>query len=93
MFEYLRVLSTINACGRAILGQEGVIKDLHLHLKNLRESASHWRTARNELIAFAFCRGPPTLFITLSCNDSNWHDMSKAFLVVCGRLDEKISVN
>ncbi|GBO41872.1 hypothetical protein AVEN_143063-1 [Araneus ventricosus] len=52
MFEYLRVQSTINACGRAIQGQEGVVEDLHLHLKNLRGLTSYWRTAHNEFIAF-----------------------------------------
>ncbi|GBM63461.1 hypothetical protein AVEN_260897-1 [Araneus ventricosus] len=42
MFEYLRVQSMINACGRAIRGQESVVEDFHLHLKNLRGPASYW---------------------------------------------------
>lgn len=85
MFEYLRVQSTINACGRVIRGQNGVVEDLHLHLKNLRGSASYWRTAHNELIAFIRCVGPPTWFITLSCNDLNWLDMRKALLIADDR--------
>ncbi|GBN03577.1 hypothetical protein AVEN_155669-1, partial [Araneus ventricosus] len=88
MFEYLRVQSTISACGRAIQGQKGVVEDLHLHLKNLRGSASYWRTAHNEFIAFIRCLGPPTWFITLSCNDLNWLHMRKAFLIADGRPDE-----
>ncbi|GBN32811.1 hypothetical protein AVEN_85060-1, partial [Araneus ventricosus] len=88
MFEYLLVQLTISACGRGIQGQEGVVEDLHLHLKNLRGSASYWRTAHSELIAFIRCLGPPTWFITLNCNDLNCLHMRKAFLIADGRPDE-----
>ncbi|GBN45014.1 hypothetical protein AVEN_56210-1 [Araneus ventricosus] len=87
MFEYPRVQSTINACGRAIQGQ-GVVEGLYLHLKNLRGSASYWQTAHNELIAFIRCLGLLTWFITLSCNDLNWLHMRKAFLIADGTPDE-----
>lgn len=36
MFEYLRVKSTITACGRNIEGEHGMVDDIHLYLKNLR---------------------------------------------------------
>lgn len=47
----------------------------------MRGSAAYWRTAHSELIAQIRCLGPPTWFITLSCNDLNWLDMRKALLI------------
>ena len=86
--EYSRQSVHDNACGRAIRRQEGIVEDLHSYLKNLRGSASYWRTAHKELIAFICCLGPPTWFLTLSYNDLNWIDMRKSLLIADGRLDE-----
>ncbi|GFU38688.1 ATP-dependent DNA helicase [Nephila pilipes] len=81
MMEYDRIRSTINTCGKKIRGKEGAIEDVHIQMRSIRGSSAYWRTAMNELIAFIKCVGPPTWFITLSCNDLNWLDMRKALLI------------
>ncbi|KAG5666753.1 hypothetical protein PVAND_014765 [Polypedilum vanderplanki] len=88
MFEYHRIQSTINACGKKVRGRDGVVEDLHLHMRSLRGSAAYWRTAFNELTAMIRNIGPPTWFITLSCNDLHWHDIIKAFLIADSRPNE-----
>ncbi|XP_054706995.1 uncharacterized protein LOC129216803 [Uloborus diversus] len=88
MFEYERVKSTISACTKKIHGQDGMIEDVHLYLRNLRGSAAYWRGALNELVAQIKCLGPPTYFVTFSCNDLHWTDMKKALLIVDDRSDE-----
>lgn len=86
MFEYYRVKATIAACGRNVEGQDGnKIEDIHLYMKNLRGSAAYWRTALNDLIAQIRCLGPPTYFVTFSCNDLHWEDMKRALLIADGR--------
>lgn len=85
MFEYYRLKSTIAACGRTIEGQEGMVDDVHLYIKNLRGSSAYWRAALNELIAQIRCLGPPSYFITFSCNDLHWLDMKRALLIADGR--------
>ncbi|KAF9409134.1 hypothetical protein HW555_011413 [Spodoptera exigua] len=82
MFEYYRVKSTIAACARKVEGENGNrVEDLHLYLKNLRGSAAYWRSALSDLIAQIRCLGPPTYFVTLSCNDLHWKDMKRGLLV------------
>lgn len=49
-----------------------------LLLQNLQGSGAYWRQCSSTLIAQIKCLGPPTYFITLSCNDLNWIDMRKA---------------
>ncbi|KAG5674477.1 hypothetical protein PVAND_004445 [Polypedilum vanderplanki] len=88
MYEYHRIQSTINACGKKVRGRDGVVEDLHLHMRSLRGSAAYWRTAFNELTAMIRNIGPPTWFITLSCNDLHWHDIIKALLIADSRPDE-----
>lgn len=85
MFEYYRVKSSIAACAKKIEGQDGQVEDVHLNLRNLRGSSAYWRTALNDLIAQIRCLGPPTYFVTFSCNDLNWLDMRKALLIADGR--------
>lgn len=65
-FEYYRVQSTISACGKKIVNQEGTVEDVHLYVKNLRGSAAYWRSALNELLAQIRCLGAPTYFVTFS---------------------------
>lgn len=88
MFENHKVKSAIAACGKKIQGQDGMIDDVQLYLKNLRGSAAYWRTALNDLIAQILCLGPPTFFVTFSCNDLYWTDMKKALLIADNRSDE-----
>lgn len=86
MFEYYRVKSTIAACARKVEGENGNrVEDLHLYLKNLRGSAAYWRSALSDLIAQIRCLGPPTYFVTLSCNDLHWKDMKRGLLVSDGK--------
>ncbi|CAG9799443.1 unnamed protein product [Chironomus riparius] len=87
-FEYYRVKSTIAACGKKIEGPDGKVEDVHLYVRNLRGSSAYWRSAMNELIAQIRCLGPPTYFLTFSCNDLNWLDMRKALLIADGRPNE-----
>ncbi|KAG5680197.1 hypothetical protein PVAND_009722 [Polypedilum vanderplanki] len=88
MYEYHRIQSTINACGKKVRGKDGAVEDLHLHMRSLRGSAAYWKNAFNELTAMIRNISPPTWFITLSCNDLHWHDMIKAFLIADGRPNE-----
>ncbi|GFU35146.1 helitron_like_N domain-containing protein [Trichonephila clavipes] len=88
MFEIYRIKSTIATCGKKIEGHNGMNEDVHLYLKNLKGSASYWRAALNYLVAQIRCLGPPTYFLTFSCNDLNWIDMRKALLIADGRPDE-----
>ncbi|GIY78100.1 ATP-dependent DNA helicase [Caerostris extrusa] len=37
-FEYYRIKSTISACGKKIVNQQGAVEDVHLYVQNLRES-------------------------------------------------------
>ncbi|GFY47788.1 helitron_like_N domain-containing protein [Trichonephila inaurata madagascariensis] len=62
-----------------------MVDDIHLYLKNIRGSATYWKTAHNELIAQIRCLGPPHYSLTFSCNDLNWLDMRKALLIADGR--------
>ncbi|GIY57521.1 ATP-dependent DNA helicase [Caerostris darwini] len=86
-FEYYRIKSTILACGKKIVNQEGAVEDVHLYVKNLRGSAAYWRSALNELLAQIRCLGAPTYFLTFSSNDLNWLDQRKALLIADGRPD------
>ncbi|GIY15745.1 ATP-dependent DNA helicase [Caerostris darwini] len=86
-FEYYRIKSTISACGKKIVNQEGAIEDVHLYFKNLRGSAAYWRSALNELLAQIRCLGAPTYFVTFSSNDLNFLDQRKTLLIADGRPD------
>lgn len=79
--EYEVGKATISACANRIQSQHGQVEDLHLVTQNLRGSNSYWRKALNELLAMIRCKGPPTYFITFSCNDLHWLDMRKALLI------------
>ncbi|CAG9773736.1 unnamed protein product [Ceutorhynchus assimilis] len=85
MYEYYRLKSTIAACCKKVKCQDGKVEDVHLYLRNLRGSSAYWKTALNELLAQIRCLGPPTYFLTFSCNDVNWPDMRKALLIADGR--------
>ncbi|GFT03662.1 helitron_like_N domain-containing protein [Nephila pilipes] len=64
-----------------IRNKEGAIDDVHLQMRCFRGSSAYWRIAMNELITFIKRLGPPTWFITLSCNDLDWLDRRKALLI------------
>lgn len=88
MFEYYRIKSTIAACAKKIEGPGGQVEDIHLYIRKLRGSSAYWRTALNELVAQIRLLGPPTYFVTFSCNDLHWPDMKKALLIADGRPNE-----
>jgi hypothetical protein len=96
MKEFHNVKSMISTCAKKIEGQHGKVEDVHLIMQNLRGSAAYWRSALNNLIAQIRCLGPPTYFVTFSCNDLNWKDMRKALLYADGRANENtedLSIN
>lgn len=87
MKELNNVKSMISTCAKKVRNQEGAIEDVHLIMRNVRGSSAYWRSALTDLIAQIRCLGPPTYFITLSCNDLNWNDMRIALLKADGRED------
>ncbi|CAG4975814.1 unnamed protein product [Parnassius apollo] len=64
---------------------QGLVDNMHLTMRNIRGSASYWQKCCSELIAMVRTLGPPTWFLTFSCNDLNWPDMIKALLIADGR--------
>ncbi|GBP12651.1 hypothetical protein EVAR_10301_1 [Eumeta japonica] len=96
MKEFYNVKSTISASAKKIVGQHGNIEDLHLIMRNIRGTAAYWRTALLDLTAMIKAIGPPTYFVTFSCNDINWIDMRKALLYADRRENahpEALSIN
>jgi PIF1-like helicase/Helitron helicase-like domain at N-terminus len=79
--EFHRVNGAISTCVKKIQGRDGAVEDVHLVMRSLRGSGAYWKQALNELIGQIRCLGPPTWFITLSCNDLHWLDMIKALLI------------
>ncbi|KAG5894349.1 hypothetical protein JTB14_031910 [Gonioctena quinquepunctata] len=71
--------------GQGELTPQGLIDNMHLTMRNVRGSASYWRRCCSELIAMVRSLGPPTWFMTFSCNDLNWPDMITALLIADGR--------
>ncbi|PZC79192.1 hypothetical protein B5X24_HaOG216756 [Helicoverpa armigera] len=57
-------------------------------MRNMRGSNAYWQSACSNLIAMVKNLGPPTWFLTLSCNDLNWYDILKALLIAAGRPNE-----
>ncbi|KAE9521618.1 hypothetical protein AGLY_017986 [Aphis glycines] len=76
-----RIKATIQACLKKLIGSDGKIEDLHLITKAFRGSSAYWRTALNECVAKIRSLGPPTYFISCSCNDLYWIDMRTALLI------------
>lgn len=58
---------------------EGLVDNIHLTMRNIRGSASYWRKCCSELIAMVRTLGPPSWFLTFSCNDLHWPDMIKRY--------------
>ncbi len=86
IFENERVKATISTCLKTVRGQGGdKVEDFHLYLKNMRGTQSYWKTALNDLIVQIRCLGPPTFFLTFSCNDLHWLDMRRALLIADGK--------
>lgn len=86
--EYYRAKSSVSVSCRMQQGErtpQGLVDNMHLTMRNVRESASYWRRCCAELIAMIRSLGPPTWFLTFSCNDLNWSDILAALLIVDGR--------
>lgn len=49
-------------------GPEKIIENIHVNVRNMRGFNSYWQSACSGLIAIIKNLGPPTWFITLSCN-------------------------
>ncbi|KAH9634415.1 hypothetical protein HF086_000241 [Spodoptera exigua] len=88
--EYFRAKSSVSVSCRMRQGHgehtpQGLVDNMHLTMRNIRGSASYWQKCCSELIAMVRSLGPPTWFLTFSCNDLNWTDMIKALLIADGR--------
>lgn len=88
--EYFRAKSSVPVSCRMRQGHgeqipQGLVDNMHLTMRNIRGSASYWNKCCSELIAMVRTLGPPTWFLTFSCNDLNWPDMIKALLIADGR--------
>ncbi|KAI8423307.1 hypothetical protein MSG28_014329 [Choristoneura fumiferana] len=70
---------------------ENLVQNIHLNMRSMRGSNAYWQNACSNLIAMVKNLGPPTWFLTLSCNDLNWDDMLKALLISAGRPNESPS--
>ncbi|CAG5044436.1 unnamed protein product [Parnassius apollo] len=87
--EYFRAKSSVSVSCRMRQGHgeqtpQGLVDNMHLTMRNIRGSASYWQKCCSELIAMVRTLGPPTWFLTFSCNDLNWPDMIKALLIADG---------
>ncbi|XP_022817720.1 uncharacterized protein LOC111350390 isoform X1 [Spodoptera litura] len=88
--EYYRAKSSISVSCRMRQAQgeqtpQGLVDNIHLTMRNIRGSASYWRKCCSELIAMVRTLGPPSWFLTFSCNDLHWPDMIKALLIADNR--------
>jgi len=62
MYEFNRVKSNINVCGKKIKQAQGeMVEDIHLYIKILRGSRFYWKTVLNELLVMIRCFGQPSL--------------------------------
>ena len=55
-----------------------LLQNSYMFTKQIRGTAAYWKSVLLRLLAMVKSLGPPTFFITLSCND-NWPEL-KAFL-------------
>ncbi|KAH9629622.1 hypothetical protein HF086_003092 [Spodoptera exigua] len=88
--EYFRAKSSVSVSCRMRQGHgehtpQGLVDNMHLTMRNIRSSASYWQKCCSELIAMVRRLGPPTWFLTFSCNYLNWTDMIKALIIADGR--------
>lgn len=88
--EYYRAKSSISVSCRMRQAHgeqtpQGLVDNIHLTMRNIRGSASYWRKCCSELIAMVRTLGPPSWFLTFSCNDLHWPDMIKALLIADNR--------
>ncbi|KAF9817320.1 hypothetical protein SFRURICE_010779 [Spodoptera frugiperda] len=88
--EYFKAKASVSVSCRMKQGEhtpQGLVDNMHLTMRNIRGSAAYWKRCCAELIAMVRSLGPPTWFLTFSCNDLNWPDMIKALLIADGRPD------
>jgi hypothetical protein len=44
-------------------------------MRNIRGTAAYWADAKSDVFAMIRALGPPTFFMTLSADDTNWDDL------------------
>lgn len=69
----------------AVLADEEIDELCWSFLKKIRGSGPYWAEAKQQLRDMVRKLGPPTWFLTLSCDDGHWIDMAMA----CGRINRK----
>ena len=55
-----------------------LMQNSYMFTKQIRGTAAYWKSALLRLLAMVKTLGPPTFFVTLSCND-NWPEL-QAFI-------------
>ncbi|KAH9639682.1 hypothetical protein HF086_002508 [Spodoptera exigua] len=91
VMEFYRAKQNVGVVLRMRQGEnrpENLVENIHLNMRNMRGSNAYWQSACSGLIAMVKNIGPPTWFLTLSCNDLNWNDILKALLIAAGRGNE-----
>ncbi|KAF9413330.1 hypothetical protein HW555_008411 [Spodoptera exigua] len=81
VMEFYRAKQNVGVVLRMRQGEnrpENLVENIHLNMRNMRGSNAYWQSACSGLIAMVKNIGPPTWFLTLSCNDLNWNDILKA---------------
>ena len=85
--EYFKAKACVSISCRMKQGEhtpQNLVDNMYLTMRNIRGSAAYWKKCCAELIAMVRSLGPPTWFVTFSCNDLNWPDMIKALLIADG---------
>jgi len=93
VMEYYRARQNVGVCLRLRQNNvmpEALVRNLHINMRALRGSNAYWQTACSGLVAMVRNLGPPTWFLTLSCNDLNWRDILQACLIAAGRKGENV---
>ena len=63
-------------------------------MKDIRGTQAYWNSVKIQLYAMFCTLGPPTFFVTLSADDSNWADLMAALSKSRGQnLSEREAAN
>lgn len=92
--EAERARQTISVCAKNMRTSnapgelpERFVNNAHIYLRGIRGTNQYWRAYCSDVIAMTQNLGPPTWFLTFSCNDFNWTDILKACLIAEGHGD------
>ena len=92
MVEFFKATNNIPVCGRLIQcgeNRRNLMQKLHLSMRQIHGTSAYWYTSYIQLLAMVRSLGPPTWYLTFSCNDLHWVNVLKALL----RADNKENVS